>query len=154
MNVPGIPHTARTRLLTLLTGAACVEILWAIYIGFELPPRYVAVHWNLAWVGLDVAQIAMLLATAWAAWHRRAVLMLYATAAGTLLLVDAWFDITTARRGSEMQSVLFAVLLEVPFAIILFWLTRQTVRQITSDRYENTPIYRVPIPDNSSKPFL
>ena len=84
MNVRGLPRSTRSRLLFVLTGAALIEVLWTIYIGIDLPPHYVAIHWNLAWVGLDVAQIAMLLASAWAAWKRRAILSLFATSAATL----------------------------------------------------------------------
>jgi hypothetical protein len=137
--------------LTLLTGAASLEILWTIYIGIELPRHYVANHWNVAWVGLDVAQVIMIFATAWAAWRRRAILSLFATAAGTLLLVDAWFDVTTARRGDLLQSVLFALVLEVPWATVLFWLTRRTIRQISHDRYDDIPMSKMMIPEGESK---
>ena len=137
--------------MTLLTGAASLEILWTIYIGIELPRHYVANHWNVAWVGLDVAQVIMIFATAWAAWRRRAILSLFATAAGTLLLVDAWFDVTTARRGDLLQSVLFALVLEVPWATVLFWLTRRTIRQISHDRYDDIPMSKMMIPEGESK---
>jgi hypothetical protein len=114
----------------------------------------VANHWNVAWVGLDVAQITMLFATAWAAWQRRAILSLFATSAGTLLIIDAWFDITTARRGDVIQSILFAGLLELPWAIVLFWLTRRTIRQISHARYDDVAMTKMMIPDEESKPFL
>jgi hypothetical protein len=149
-----MPRSTRSRLLTLLTAAASIEILWAIYIGLYLPPHYVANHWNVAWVGLDISQIVMLLATAWAAWQRRAILSLFATSAGTLLVIDAWFDITTARRGDLFQSILFAAVLEVPWAIVLFWLTRRTIRQISHERYDDVPMSKMMIPDSNSKPFL
>jgi len=151
MKVPRLPRSRRARILTLLTGAASLEILWTIYIGIELPRHYVANHWNVAWVGLDVAQVIMIFATAWAAWRRRAILSLFATAAGTLLLVDAWFDVTTARRGDLLQSVLFALVLEVPWATVLFWLTRRTIRQISHDRYDDIPISKMMIPEGESK---
>ncbi len=140
--------------MLVLTLAACTEVVWTIYIGLYLPPHYVAVHWNLAWVGLDVAQIIMLLASAWAAWRRRAILSLFATSAATLLLIDAWFDVTTARRGDILQSVLFAVVLEVPWALVLFWLTRRTIRQISHVRYDDQPMFKMMIPESSDNPFL
>jgi hypothetical protein len=154
MNVPRFPRSTRSRFLLVLTGAASIEIIWTIYIGLYLPPHYVANHWNVAWVGLDIAQIVMLLATGWAAWRRRAILSLYATAAGTLLIIDAWFDVTTARRGDVIQSILFAGLLEVPWALVLFWLTRRTIRQISHVRYDDVPVSKMLIPDEESKPFL
>ena len=154
MNVRGLPRSTRSRLLFVLTGAALIEVLWTIYIGIDLPPHYVAIHWNLAWVGLDVAQIAKLLASAWAAWKRRAILSLFATSAATLLVVDAWFDVTTARRGDILQSILFAVLLELPWAFVLFWLTRRTIRQISHERYNDIPVAKMTIPESSDKFFL
>jgi hypothetical protein len=151
MKAPRLPRSRRTRILTLLAGAASLEILWTIYIGIELPRHYVANHWNVAWVGLDVAQVIMIIATAWAAWRRRAILSLFATAAGTLLLIDAWFDVTTARRGDLLESVLFAAVLEVPWAMVLFWLTRRTIRQISHARYDDIPMSKMMIPEGESK---
>jgi hypothetical protein len=154
MNVRGLPRSTRSRLLLVLTGAAVLEVMWTIYIGLDLPPHYVANHWNLAWVGLDVAQITMLLASAWAAWKRRAILSLFATSAATLLVIDAWFDVTTARRGDILQSILFAALLELPWAFVLFWLTRRTIRQISHERYDDIPMSKMTIPESTDKFFL
>ena len=70
-----VARTSRDRLVVLLVVSALVEAVWTVYLGWRLPRHYVAHHWFLAWVGLDVAEIATLLATAWAAWRRRAVLI-------------------------------------------------------------------------------
>ena len=49
-----------------------------------------------------------------------------ATAAATLLLMDAWFDIFTARAGDELDwAILAAALGELPLAILCFWLIRR-----------------------------
>ena len=69
-------------MLTLLTAAALLEIGWTIYIGLELPRHYVANHWDLAWVGLDVAQMFMLICSAWAAWRDGRCLILFASVRG------------------------------------------------------------------------
>jgi hypothetical protein len=141
-------RSTRERLLILLTCAAIAEIAWAIYLGWTLPRHYVANHWVLAWVGLDVAEIAMLLATAWAAWRQRAVLILFAIILATLLLVDAWFDVTTARRGDVFQSALLAVLAEVPLSALLFWMAWRAARRLVATHLDNgqlvvTPVRRV-----------
>ena len=141
----------RSTILTVITTAALLEIVWTIYIGWQLPRDYVANHWDLAWVGLDSAQVLLLLCTAWAAWRRRAVLVIFSSGAAMLLLVDAWFDVTTARRGDLLQSVLFALVLEVPWATVLFWLTRRTIRQISHDRYDDIPMSKMMIPEGESK---
>ena len=146
----------RDPLLSALTLAALVETAWTIYMGWRLPRTYVANHWDLAWVGLDVSQVVMLLACAWAAWRHRAVLILFASIAGTLLLVDAWFDITTARHGDLLESVIVAVVVEVPSALVLFWVTRRTIRQFNNAAFGGTnlapvPIRRFPLPPSPQR---
>jgi hypothetical protein len=140
----------RDPLLTLLTTAALAETAWTIYIGWKLPRHYVANHWDLAWVGLDVAQIAMLLLAAWAAWRGRALLILFASSAGTLLLLDAWFDVTTARNGGLEQSLLLALIVEIPSAIALFWITWRSIRKLADtllvgSEAEGLPVRKIPL---------
>jgi hypothetical protein len=102
--------------------AACVALAgWIVVLGFTLPRRYDAAHWNLAWLGFDLALLAGLVLTAWAAWRRRAVVVLFATATATLLCADAWFDVTTARSSDLVVSALQALLVELPFAIFLLY---------------------------------
>jgi hypothetical protein len=132
-------------LLALLASAAVVETAWTVYIGWRLPRHYVANHWALAWVGLDVAQIVLLLLAAWAAWRGRALLILFASSAGTLLLLDAWFDVTTARNGGFLQSLLFAVILEVPSAIVLFWITWRSIKELSNSIFVVSEVRGVPL---------
>ena len=112
---------AGQRLLVILIGAAALEVLWTIYLGIRLPRHYVAHHWDLAWVGLDIAEITMMVLSAWSAWRNRAIFIIYASVLATLFLMDAWFDVTTAHLGDRGASQLAAAFLEVPFAVILFW---------------------------------
>jgi hypothetical protein len=97
-----------------------------------LPRVYVADHWKLAWVGLDIAQVAMLLMVTWAAHRRRMVLVFFANIAATLFVVDAWFDVTTARSGVFRQSLTSAVLVEIPAAIVLYVVSWLTVKRSTA----------------------
>lgn len=123
---------------------ACVGLgAWIVVLGLTLPRRYVAAHWDLAWIGFDFALFIGLASTAWAAWRRRAVVVLFATATSTLMFADAWFDVTTARSKDLWVSVLQAVFIEVPFAIFLMYVvvtvlnfTRGT---IWSDRLGSRP---------------
>lgn len=135
----------RDPLLPLLATAAVVETAWTFYIGWRLPRHYVANHWALAWVGLDVAQIILLLLAAWAAWRGRALLILFASSAGTLLLLDAWFDVTTARNGGFLQSILLAVIVEVPSAIVLFWITWRSIKELSNSIFVVPEIRGVPV---------
>ena len=108
---------------------ACVALgAWVIVLGLTLPRKYVAAHWNLAWVGFDLALLIGLACTAWAAWRRRAIVVLFATATATLMFADAWFDVTTARSKDLWVSVLQAIFVEVPFAIFLLYVVSRVVQ--------------------------
>jgi hypothetical protein len=48
--------------------------------------------------------------------------MLVSTAAGTLLICDAWFDVLTAATSAERWiAVLLAIFLELPLAGFCYW---------------------------------
>jgi hypothetical protein len=97
---------------------------------------YVAEHWKLAWIGLDAGQVVALLLTAWAAQRRRMILVIVAPLAATLFVVDAWFDVTTARSGDLLQSVLLALVIEIPAAIIMMWVGIATLRRVINVPHE------------------
>ncbi|MDX3225143.1 hypothetical protein [Streptomyces sp. ME19-01-6] len=82
-----------------------------------LPDSYPAQHWRVAWVGLDMLEIAGLLTSAvlLRRGDHRAPLASIATA--VLLLVDAWFDVMTAGRDVVFSLVL-ACTLELPLAAL------------------------------------
>lgn len=54
--------------LFALVGAGLVT--WTLWMAYELPQRHIARHWDLAWVGFDIAMAGLLLATAFAALRR------------------------------------------------------------------------------------
>jgi hypothetical protein len=108
---------------------ACIALIgWIVLLGLTLPKRYDAAHWNLAWVGFDVALLIGLAATAWAAWRRRVVIVIFATITATLMCADAWFDITTARSTDLAVSIAQAVFVELPFAYFLFHVVGRVIR--------------------------
>jgi len=128
----------------LSAGAAC-EIVWTIYLGFSLPHHYVANHWYLAWVGLDVAEIALLIAAAWAAWHRRAILIAFTVALATLLFMDAWFDVTTARQGDVFESAMLAIFAELPMAVALLWISWRGARRLLETSLHDPERHLLPV---------
>ena len=139
------PHDTRERLLVALVVAAMLEIVWTIFLGWRLPLRYEAHHWDLAWVGLDVGEIVMILATAWAAWRRRALFMVFATVLAALLLLDAWFDVTTANPSNLDESVVLAVVFEVPIALFLLYFARRAGRIFLRAHFDGRRLASVPI---------
>jgi len=132
MTEPVHRRTIRGPLLTFLVFAVITEIGWTIILGEHLPRRYVAIHWDLAWVGIDVMEIAMLVATGWSAWRMKTQFIIFASCTGTLFVIDAWFDVTTARRGDLSQSAWLACLTEIPIAIALFWCAWRATRWFTT----------------------
>jgi hypothetical protein len=112
-----------------LIAAAIALVPWTLWLTWSLPTQHVAHHWRAAWVGYDIALAAVLLATGVAAIRRSPRIVLFAAAAGTLLLADAWFDVATAAPGGErMESVLEAVFAELPLAFACFWIARDAER--------------------------
>src|SRR5262249_52861699 len=83
-----------------------------------LPPHYRAGGWQAAWVGFDIGLLAVFLATAWAAWRRRQILILCLIVLATLLICDAWFDTTLDWGTSGVTlSLLSPLLVERPLAV-------------------------------------
>jgi hypothetical protein len=104
-----------------------VLIPWTIFLGFELPTRQLAPHYNIAWVGFDVILLVTLGATGHFALRRSPYLAVASTAAATLLVVDAWFDVMTSPPGFQFfESLTTAILIELPLAAVCGWLTYHT----------------------------
>src|ERR1700734_1192438 len=91
-----------------------VLIPWIVYLGFSLPARQVSRHYGAAWVGFDVFELIALAATGYFA--------LASASAGTLLVTDAWFDVVTSPRHQLLESVVLAVVIELPLAGVCAWL--------------------------------
>jgi len=118
-------------LLVRLAGPAFVVfslvlIPWTIYLGYTLPDRAESPHYNIAWVGFDAFLLVTLGATGYFAIRHSRYLAVTSAAAATLLVVDAWFDIMTSPRSEIMQSVVLAVLVELPLAGVCVWLSYHT----------------------------
>ena len=108
------------RWVTLLLGLVAIGLVpWTLYLTFSLPSRHVSFHYDLAWVGFDVALACAFAATTLAALRRSHWLVPLAAVTGTMLVCDAWFDIVTSQSGSEMwEAVAEAVLGELPLAAL------------------------------------
>src|SRR5947199_9509107 len=105
--------------------AAVALVPWTLLLAKQLPSRHAARHWDVTWVGFDVALSGLLIAVAIAAWRRSPWLEGTAAAAAALLLIDAWFDVTTSASGGELLTALVeAILVEVPLAVFCLLLAR------------------------------
>src|ERR1700733_1780838 len=90
------PRLRRRRRIVLPVMIACCVALagWIAILLLTLPGRYTSSDWRAVWVGLDIAELLGFAATAWAAWHQRQLVIFFMVMTGTLLLCDAWFDLT------------------------------------------------------------
>jgi hypothetical protein len=135
--------------LTFVTAAACVALIpWTIALAVTLPPHYVASHWRLTWVGLDAAMAFFLARTAWLTYRRQRGLVITAVVTGTLLCVDAWFDVITATEADRVVSLATAVFGEIPLAVMLFWAARRVLHALPA--HEIPPGLLPATPDSPS----
>ncbi len=106
---------------------------WVVYLALTLPRRATATHYRLAWVGFDCFLVLALARTSWLAYRRRPEAELTAVTTATLLIVDAWFDITTApTTGDLVQAVLLATFAEIPAALASLYLVRRVDKIISA----------------------
>jgi len=117
----------------LLALVAALLVPWTLVLAYRLPSRHTSHHWDIAWVGFDIALAGALAATGWAIARRAAWAPSAAAAATTLLLCDAWFDNVLASGLDEhVEAALEAALLEVPLALLCLWLARNRERTVTT----------------------
>jgi hypothetical protein len=94
-------------------------IPWLVVLAISLPASARAEHWSTAWVGLDGAEGLALLATGLLLIRRDDRCSLTAAVAATLVLIDAWFDVTTAAPGvAEITALAMAACIEVPVSLL------------------------------------
>src|SRR5260221_1448244 len=118
--VPEPDRVPLPRWVTPVLAFTAIGLLpWTLYLTFTLPARHVTQHYDLAWVGFDIALAASIAATAWAAVRSSQWLVPLAAATGTMLVCDAWFDLCTPGRTGMGEAIAEAVLAEVPLAPVL-----------------------------------
>jgi hypothetical protein len=103
-----------------------VMLPWTIYVGLSLPSRQLSPNYDTAWAGFDVILLAALACTAYFALRRSRYLSGAATATAALLVVDAWFDVMTTPGNQRWESILLAVVVELPLAAVCMWLSHHT----------------------------
>ena len=108
----------------LLCSVALVP--WTVHLGLTLPAREVSHHNDAAWVGFDVFELMALGATGYFALRRSRYLALASASAATLLVCDAWFDVLTSPRNQVLDSIVLAVVIELPLAAVCAWLSYHT----------------------------
>ncbi|MFD8388610.1 hypothetical protein ACFV2N_05215 [Streptomyces sp. NPDC059680] len=133
----------------------CVLLLvpWTVYLAVSLPDRFEARYWPMVWVGFDVMLLMSLAGAGVAVWLRRQVMVPLSYVAATLLICDAWFDVSLDwGRADVWRSAASAVLIEVPLAVLLIVRARRVLKvsvRLAWQRLglpgEPPPLYRMPL---------
>ena len=112
-----IPLPRWVALVLILVAAGLVP--WTLYLTFALPSRHVTSHYDLAWVGFDVALTVSLAHTAGPGVRGCQWLVPRAGDTAPMLVCGAWFDVVTSRSGGEMwEAVAEVALTELPLAAL------------------------------------
>jgi hypothetical protein len=125
----------RRRAAEVLLTCVVVLVPWTIYLAVSLPDQYRAQHWRLAWAGFDGLLLISMSLTVYLGWRRKQAIVPAAIATATLLVCDAWFDISLDLGTSDIWwSIASAVLIELPLAAFLlhraFTLIKMTILQV------------------------
>ena len=109
---------------------AMVLLPWTVYLSLTLPRRHLSDHWDISWTGLDIGLAIALLATGFFAYIRSTWIIIAAASTGSLLLVDAWFDVTTEHSSQDFaQALILAFAFELPLAVMSFYLASHAIRR-------------------------
>jgi hypothetical protein len=109
------PYTRR--LVRLFLAGAAALLPWTVLLAVALPMTTSVRRWSVAWIGLDAMQAMGLVVTGWLLLRRSPAASLVAGVTAGLLLVDGWFDMTTAAIGWDyLMALSLAVLVELPLA--------------------------------------
>jgi len=101
----------------LLAGSAGGLIPWIGVLFVTLPPDDMARHWSTVWIGFDLLMAAAFAVTARLYLRNDPRVGIMAAVIATLLVVDAWFDTSTAACGLDSaEAWLSAIFVELPIA--------------------------------------
>jgi hypothetical protein len=145
-------QTARRRAALVLLAGAISLIPWTVGLAVTLPRRYLVGTWTITWTGFDVVLIGCFSVTAWALWKQRQVAVPATMVTSVSLLCDAWFDLLTAHRGSDLLvSTMTALFGEIPIAIGLAAMSTRLLRtamrmhESTQDPAPPRSLWRAPL---------
>ena len=111
---------------------AAVLLPWTIYLSLALPDHHVSAHWNISWTGLDIGLVISLIATGLFGYFQSSWVIIAATTTGSLLLVDAWFDVMSEKQSADFhQALILAFAFELPLAALSYYLASHALKRKT-----------------------
>ena len=102
----------------VLAAVALLLPAWALYLAVVLPREHVSPHWDVLWVGFDLA-LATLAALALVALRRHSHWTpVLAGALAAALVCDGWFDVMTSTGDDRVLAIALALVVELPVAAV------------------------------------
>jgi hypothetical protein len=159
----GVRRRAR-RLAWVYLIVAVGLIVWTIFLALSLPKENLEHHYRLTWAGFDLIEVLAIYLTARMAFRLDARVVYPATVVATLLVADAWFDITTSTTAqAATQALILALVVELPAAAFSLYVAHRVGRRVTELahlEHVTSPPPRVPdraaahpaLPSQSSPP--
>jgi hypothetical protein len=129
-----VPPQVRRRARRLAWGYLAVAVWLAVWTGilaFSLPRENLEHHFRLTWVGFDLILVLAVYLTAHMAFRLDARVQAPATVVATLLVVDAWFDVTTATDSkAATEALILALAVELPAAAFSLYVAHRVGRRV------------------------
>ncbi|MDH6113784.1 hypothetical protein P3T36_005704 [Kitasatospora sp. MAP12-15] len=104
----------------VLVAALAMVVPWALSVSSAFPATITAYHWTRTWLGFDYVLTGGLALTGWFARRADRRAMPFGVVTGTLLLIDAWFDVCTSPAGLEFGQAVVDSFFEVSGALLCF----------------------------------
>jgi hypothetical protein len=106
-------------------------IVWTVFLALSLPKENLEQHYRLTWVGFDLILALAVYLTAHMAFRLDARVVFPATVVATLLVVDAWFDVTTSATAKAATGALtLALAVELPAAALSLYVAHRVGRHV------------------------
>ena len=126
----GVRRRAR-RLAWVYLIVAAGLIVWTVFLALGLPKENLEHHHRLTWTGFDLIEVLAIYLTAHMAFRLDARVVYPATAVATLLVADAWFDITTSTTAADAaQALILALAVELPAAAFSLYVAHRVGRRV------------------------
>jgi nitrate/nitrite transporter NarK len=106
-------------------------IVWTVFLALSLPKENLEHHYRLTWTGFDLIEVLAIYLTAHLAFRLDARVVFPATVVATLLVADAWFDVTTSATAADAtQALILALLVELPAAAFSLYVAHRVGRRV------------------------
>jgi hypothetical protein len=116
-------------------GSLCGPSFWRL----AFPKENLEHHYRLTWAGFDPIEVLAIYLTARMAFRLDARVVYPATVVATLLVADAWLDITTsATAQAATGALILALAVELPAAAFSLYVAHRVGRRVRAAASSDT----------------